>query len=189
MKPIHHKAMDQRKSILAGFKLLASATAVLLMFFVLLVALAMAGSHFDQKLDGLQNELMRSRWEMENLRRENELLREELEGLRQGLEEWLERFEVRNMEATAYTLAEGNGDGVTSIGRIPKAGRTIAVDPWVIPYGSRVWIDGEGPYIAEDTGAAIKGDRVDIYMGEGQEAYRTAMRWGRQEVQIIYERW
>ena len=188
MKPLHHKAMDQRKSILAGFKLLASATFTLLLFFVLLVALTMAGSHFDQKLDGLQNELMRNRWEMENLRRENELLREELEGLRQGQQEWLERFEVRDMEATGYTLACGTGDGFTATMTRPEVGRTIAVDPGVIPYGSRVWIDGEGPYVAEDTGFLIKGDRIDIYMGEGQEAYRTAMRWGRQEVQIIYER-
>ena len=188
MKPIHHKTMERRRSILAGFKILATTAFLLLFLLILCLLLMMAGNHFDAKLDDLQGDIGQMRWELENLRRENELLREELEGLRQGQQEWLERFEVRDMEATGYTLACGTGDGFTATMTRPEVGRTIAVDPGVIPYGSRVWIDGEGPYVAEDTGFLIKGDRIDIYMGEGQEAYRTAMRWGRQEVQIIYER-
>ena len=172
---------------------------------VVIIVLFWAGVQASKQLEAVILERNRLILELETLTEEqvelerrltelqkqkDDLIRsiQERDSLERRLEEFLERFEVSTMEATAYTLSCGNGDGLTSIGRIPKVGKTIAVDPRVIPYGSRVWIDGEGPYVAEDTGFLIKGDRIDIYMGEGQEAYRTAMRWGRQEVQIIFER-
>lgn len=62
--------------------------------------------------------------------------------------------------------------GPTKSGTMPQAGRTIAVDPRVIPIGSRVYIDGLGEYIAEDTGSAIRGNRIDVYM-----ATHEAARW------------
>lgn len=52
----------------------------------------------------------------------------------------------------------------TATGSTPREGRTIAVDPKVIPFGSTVYIEGYGYYIAEDTGSAIKGNRIDIFM-------------------------
>lgn len=63
----------------------------------------------------------------------------------------------------------------TSRGNIPKEGRTIAVDPKVIPYGSVVYIEGYGYYIAEDTGGTIKGNRIDIFT----EDYNKAIQLGR----------
>ena len=57
----------------------------------------------------------------------------------------------------------------TASGARAEAGRTIAVDPEVIPLGSRVIIDGK-EYIAQDTGGAIKGNRIDIYCSDHQEA-------------------
>jgi len=57
----------------------------------------------------------------------------------------------------------------------PKEGRTIAVDPKVIPYGSTVYIEGFGYYIAEDTGGAIKGNRIDIFMLD----YNKAIKLGK----------
>jgi len=89
--------------------------------------------------------------------------------------------------ATAYILSDGNGDGVTATGTVPSRGRTIAVDPRQLPYGSRVYINGTGPYIAEDTGGAIRGKRLDIYFGDGAEAYREAIEWGRREVEVRIE--
>ena len=57
----------------------------------------------------------------------------------------------------------------TATGTTPTPGRTIAVDPSVIPYGSYVKINNH-IYIAEDTGGGIKGHRIDIVMSTHQEA-------------------
>lgn len=59
--------------------------------------------------------------------------------------------------------------GNTASGTTPTAGRTIAVDPSVIPMGSQVVINGH-TYIAEDTGTAIKGKRIDIYVNDHSTA-------------------
>lgn len=71
---------------------------------------------------------------------------------------------------------------ITATGTTPKVGRTIAVDPKVIPYGSRVVINGN-TYIAEDCGGAIKGNVIDIFVGSTEEAYQkgvyyTEVYWG-----------
>lgn len=58
---------------------------------------------------------------------------------------------------------------LTASGAIAEAGKTIAVDPAVIPLGSTVIIDGQ-EYIAQDTGNAIQGNRIDIYCSSHQEA-------------------
>lgn len=63
----------------------------------------------------------------------------------------------------------GNPIVYTSTGAIAKAGTTIAVDPSVIPYGSKVKINGH-TYIAQDCGGAIKGNRIDVYFDDHQEA-------------------
>lgn len=58
---------------------------------------------------------------------------------------------------------------LTASGARAEAGKTIAVDPNVIPLGSTVIIDGQ-EYTAQDTGGAIKGNRIDIYCNSHQEA-------------------
>lgn len=81
--------------------------------------------------------------------------------------------------ATAYCPCEkccGEwADGITSTGVTAKAGRTIAVDPSVIPYGTEIEIDGH-IYVAEDCGGAIKGNVVDIYF----DTHAEALEFGRQ---------
>lgn len=59
-------------------------------------------------------------------------------------------------------------DGITSTGVTAVTNRTIAVDPTIIPYGSKVVINGQ-IYVAEDCGGAIKGNRIDIYVGSHAE--------------------
>lgn len=71
----------------------------------------------------------------------------------------------------------------TATGTIPTAGRTVAVDPSVIPLGSIVMINGVG-YIAEDTGSAVKGKVVDIYFDNHSEA----VAFGRQTAEVSYIR-
>lgn len=52
---------------------------------------------------------------------------------------------------------------------MPQVGRTIAVDPTIIPLGSQVLIDGN-IYIAEDTGGAIQGKIIDLFYNTEQES-------------------
>lgn len=74
-----------------------------------------------------------------------------------------------------------NGDAsVTATGTTPIEGRTIAVDPSVIPYGTEVMINGN-TYIAEDTGGAIKGNRIDICFASHDEA----LQFGRQVAEVF----
>ena len=68
----------------------------------------------------------------------------------------------------------------TATGTIATAGRTIAVDPNVIPYGTSVEIDGIGVRVAEDCGGAIKGNRIDLLFDTHQEA----LNFGRQTKQV-----
>jgi 3D (Asp-Asp-Asp) domain-containing protein len=110
------------------------------------------------------------------------LLDRQLQELKNNLEainSFLDKFEVNIFETTAYTLSCGNGDGYTATMTIPEAGRTIAVDPKVIPLGSKVLVQGN-VYIAEDVGGAIKGHRLDIYKGADRGAYTRAIQYGRQ---------
>ena len=66
--------------------------------------------------------------------------------------------------------------GITAYGYQTTAGRTIAVDPKVIPIGSEVVINGH-TYIAEDVGGAIKENRVDIYFNTHQEALEFGVQY------------
>ncbi len=64
----------------------------------------------------------------------------------------------------------GYGAG-TATGTRCTEGRTIAVDPRVIPLGNKVYIEGFGDFIAEDTGGAIKGNKIDIYLNDHSRCY------------------
>lgn len=59
--------------------------------------------------------------------------------------------------------------GITAYGYQATAGRTIAVDPKLIPIGTEVIINGH-TYVTEDVGGAIKENRIDIYFNTHQEA-------------------
>ena len=85
---------------------------------------------------------------------------------------------------TAYaycpcTYCCGKSNGITATGTIATAGRTIAVDPKIIPLGSTVIINGR-EYIAEDTGGGIRGYKVDIFFSSHEEA----LRFGKQKLKV-----
>ncbi|PFB55081.1 enterotoxin [Bacillus thuringiensis] len=90
--------------------------------------------------------------------------------------------------ATAYTADPSEngtygGRVLTAMGHDLTANpnmRIIAVDPKVIPLGSKVWVEGYGEAIAGDTGSAIKGNRIDVLMGSKSKA----MNWGRKTVKV-----
>ncbi|MGZ4133709.1 MAG: 3D domain-containing protein [Tumebacillaceae bacterium] len=90
--------------------------------------------------------------------------------------------QVMSANLTAYTAGfestgKNPGDpdyGITATGTHVKDGETIAVDPSVIPLGSKVYIEGIGVRVAEDTGGAIIGNRIDVYMSD----LSTAIQFG-----------
>ena len=100
----------------------------------------------------------------------------ELDDRLQELEDIFSR--VDTYEITAY-CETGNP---TASGVMPKVGRTIATDPRVIPTGSRVWVQGFGVRIAEDTGGAVKGNVIDVYVGRDRD---WAIEWGRRLRKVV----
>lgn len=86
------------------------------------------------------------------------------------------------MEATAYGPDCSGCSGVSATGMNLKdsSAKVIAVDPSVIPLGSRVWVEGYGEAVAGDTGGAIKGNRIDVLFPSESEAGS----WGRKSVNV-----
>lgn len=87
------------------------------------------------------------------------------------------------VEATAYTAYCTGCSGITATGINLRANpnlKVIAVDPRVIPLGSRVWVEGYGEAIAGDTGGAIKGNKIDVFIPN----YQDALNWGRKTVTV-----
>ncbi|MEN8905161.1 MAG: 3D domain-containing protein [Clostridiales bacterium] len=100
---------------------------------------------------------------------------------------------VLNMNATGYSCSfietgKSPGDpgfGITATGTIAKRG-TIAVDPNIIPLGSKVYVEGIGTNtdygyaIAADTGGAIRGNKIDLCFDSRSEA----INWGCRSVKV-----
>ncbi|WP_424768608.1 ubiquitin-like domain-containing protein [Paenibacillus sp. sgz302251] len=97
---------------------------------------------------------------------------------------------LSNVTLTAYTagVASTGKDedhpqyGITASGARVKEGRTIAVDPSVIPIGWWVYIEGIGFRRAEDKGGAIKGHKIDVYF----DSSKTATKFGRKKGIKVY---
>ncbi|AYC30463.1 3D domain-containing protein [Paenisporosarcina cavernae] len=87
------------------------------------------------------------------------------------------------VSATAYTAFCSGCSGVTATGIDLRANpnmKVIAVDPNVIPLGSRVWVEGYGEAIAGDTGGAIKGNKIDVFIADKG----AALNWGRKTISV-----
>ncbi len=83
------------------------------------------------------------------------------------------------MVATAYTAGCAGCSGYTASGY--RAGHGIvAVDPGVIPLGTRLYIPGYGFALAGDTGGAIHGNRIDL----GFDSISDAVQFGRRPVKV-----
>jgi len=107
--------------------------------------------------------------------------------------ELIEYSEVMQLEATAYCPCYsccGKYPGnkwynITATGTKGRVG-VIAVDPRVIPLGTKVYIEGlngaknYGYAVAEDTGGAIKGQIIDLYLN----THKETINWGRQQVKV-----
>ncbi|PLR65732.1 G5 and 3D domain-containing protein [Bacillus sp. UMB0893] len=85
--------------------------------------------------------------------------------------------------STAYTAYCNGCSGKTATGvnlRENPNAKVIAVDPSIIPLGSKVYVEGYGYAVASDTGGAIKGNKIDVFFSDKGAAYR----WGRKQVKI-----
>jgi len=114
----------------------------------------------------------------------------ELKEISQELKEIYDQLEIFTAEITGYaphdpTAEEGHcyegSPEVTATGTYPVVGEVAAVDPEVIPYGSKIYIEGKGLYRAEDTGSAIQGKIIDVVMENRQQT----SRFGRQERKVL----
>lgn len=96
----------------------------------------------------------------------------------------LDYRKVIRVKATAYYAVYGIGKTYTSTGakaiRNPDGYSTIAVDPKVIPYGSKLFVEGYGFAIASDTGTAINGNWIDVFF----DSYKEACKWSVKYVNV-----
>lgn len=83
------------------------------------------------------------------------------------------------MVATGYTPGDPGCTGITYTGTKASRG-TIAVDPKVIPFGTKLYIPGYGYGVAADTGGAIKGNKIDLCY----ETRTEALNWGIKNITV-----
>ena len=84
---------------------------------------------------------------------------------------------VYEMEATAYTISDDGWSNRTASGMTTFVGM-VAVDPDVIPLGTKLYIEGYGIAIAGDTGGAIQGNIVDLFFNSSSECYEFGRKHG-----------
>ncbi len=109
-----------------------------------------------------------------------------IEMVSRGGFEFVPRKTLDNVVLTAYSAGVEHtgkkpgdkGYGMTRSGTTVTDGRTIAVDPKVIPLGWWVWIEGYGLRKAEDTGGAVKGNKIDIYFSDNETAHDFGLKKG-----------
>lgn len=135
----------------------------------------------------------------------NDVLKQELERVNQTLEdlksEEYEFMYLGNYKLTAYCACEiccdmyaynrpkdANGNPIvyTASGAIAQEGRTIGVDPKIIPYGTEVYISGLGWKTAQDTGGSIGSQHIDVYMDSHESALSSGLTYG--DVWVLVEK-
>lgn len=96
-----------------------------------------------------------------------------------------ERVSLGTFTAYAYCPCEKCcwkwSGGPTASGVMPEEGRTVAADWDVLPSGTEIYIEGVGWRTVEDTGSGIKGNSLDLYMDNHQDA----LEWGVQEIEVF----
>ena len=98
-----------------------------------------------------------------------------------GSGSWAHRFIVTQYTPRSPAYGKFNNGITSTLMKADPASRIVAVDPKLIPYGSKVWVEGLGWFQAQDCGSAIKGYRLDVLTA----TERDAMDYGKQDRFVI----
>ena len=127
----------------------------------------------QEKNDGLSKELGNMKHDFDAVSATlNDLKSEEYELV------YLGNFKLTAYCAEIYPHICGEGKGITASGTTATPGRTIGVDPSVIPYGTEVYIEGVGWRIAEDTGGGIGNRHIDVLIDTHENALALGVNNG-----------
>ena len=144
-----------------------------------------------ERLATLEAKVSAAEQEIERLRDDVQMLYDLTDEALRHVWDELDRWKVVSLEATGYApfdnisgLCADESPWSTSTGSRPGPG-TIAVNPQVIAYGTRMYVPGYGWGVAADTGAAIRArdDLIDLFFATHAEA----IRWGRRKIEVIVE--
>ena len=134
----------------------------------------------------LQEELNKATEDLQTKTKNNKELKAELKEAKQTIED-LKGSEYKlvylgNFRLTHYCDERYNhicgGNGVTASGTKTSVGRTVAVDPKKIPYGTKMYIEGYGWRTAEDCGSAVKNNQIDILVDTHEQALNLGTKTG-----------
>ena len=84
---------------------------------------------------------------------------------------YLGEYSITHYCTERYEHICGTGNGITATGTVVTAGRTVAVDPSVIPYGTTMYIEGYGWRVAEDCGGGVNGRHIDMAVDTHADAW------------------
>ena len=127
----------------------------------------------------LEESLESANKEIETANLEIDKINSELETANMTIEDFKDNeyslVYIGDFKLTHYCCEEykhicGTGTGITATGTKVTAGRTIAVDPKIIPYGTKVYIEGYGWRVAEDCGGAVNNKHIDVAVGTHEKA-------------------
>ena len=173
----------------------------LVCFLVIFMAIAIGCSFeivsLNEELEVTQNELIATQDELDTAFKNYQIEIDKNIKLNESFDDVILKLEIANMtiddlksekykivylgeyKFTHYCTEKqahicGTGTGLTATGTEVTAGRTVAVDPSVIPYGTELYIEGYGWRVAEDCGGAVNGNHIDIAV----ETHSRAMSMG-----------
>lgn len=174
-----------------------SAIGLIIFTIILIINLTVLGARNDKltaELDQKETVLQQTQVELanaiENFEREYELngiLRAECTRLESTLDDFksakYELVYIGDYKLTHYCVEQyshicGTGTGLTATGTQVTAGKTVAVDPTIIPYGTKMYIEDYGWRVAEDCGGAVKGSHIDIAVDSHDDALSMGTKIG-----------
>ena len=125
----------------------------------------------QQKLSDAENTIKEQEKTIQKIKQE-EVQKKKLEDADKGT--YLGNFNL------SFYSKEQFPNSSTSTGVMPQVGVTVAVDPKVIPLGTKIYIEDIGVRVAHDTGGAIKGNKMDVFVATTSEA----VQMGRQNKKV-----